>query len=132
MADLCPLTVAEARAILIADEALVATYEARVASGQTFGIEELDAWVRLVKSADARIAAFGEQGVERAGKRAGYTTKHLTDADAAEIAELLRVALEDKHWIAGHQKLREIREKMIERMGDLRESKYEEAPVHGE
>lgn len=53
-----PLTVPEARAILVADEALDATYKARLAAGQTFGIEELNAWVKLVESATDRIAAY--------------------------------------------------------------------------
>ena len=53
-----PLTVPEARAILIADEALDATYEVRSASGQTFGIEELNAWAKLVESARDRIAGY--------------------------------------------------------------------------
>ena len=53
-----PLTIAEARAILIADEALQLSYEARLASGQTFGTEELDAWARLVASAHDRIAVY--------------------------------------------------------------------------
>lgn len=48
----------------------------------------------------------------------GYTAKRLTDRDAAVIAELLRVSLEDEHWDAWHPKLREIREKMIKRLGD--------------
>lgn len=53
-----PLIVAEARAILIADEALQLSYEVRLATGQTFGIEELNAWVKLVASAHDRIAAY--------------------------------------------------------------------------
>ena len=52
------LTVPEARAILVADEALHATYEARLAAGQTFGIEELNAWAAFVESATDRIAAY--------------------------------------------------------------------------
>lgn len=114
MADLCALTVAEARAILIAHDALALSFGIREECGKTFGIEELNAWGKLVESAYARIAAFGERGVERAG----YTIKRLTDVDAAEIAELLRVTLEDKHWIEWHPRLREIREKMIARLGD--------------
>jgi hypothetical protein len=58
VADLCALTVAEARAILIADEALVLSFAAREECGRTFGVEELDAWRRLVESATARIAAY--------------------------------------------------------------------------
>lgn len=53
-----PLTVGEARAILVADEALVLSYEARLATGQTFGTEALDAWANLVESAVDRIAVF--------------------------------------------------------------------------
>ena len=49
-----PLTPAEARAILIADEALDLSYEARQATGHTFGIEEREAWVSLVETARAR------------------------------------------------------------------------------
>ena len=54
-----PLTVSEARAILIADEALQLSYEARLASDQTFGIEELNAWAKLVENARDRIATWG-------------------------------------------------------------------------
>ena len=53
-----PLNVSEARAILIADEALHHSYEARLASGQIFGIEEREAWAKLVESATDRIAAY--------------------------------------------------------------------------
>jgi hypothetical protein len=53
-----PLTVPEARAILLADEGLQLSYETRLAAGQTFGIEEREAWARLVASATARIAAY--------------------------------------------------------------------------
>jgi hypothetical protein len=56
--DLCPLTVAEARAILIADDVLALSFAVREAHGLTFGIAELDAWLRLVESAKARIAAY--------------------------------------------------------------------------
>jgi len=56
-----PLTVAEARAILIADEALGLSYEARLAAGQLFGIDEREAWIKLVKSANDRITAFEVQ-----------------------------------------------------------------------
>lgn len=41
-----PLTVAEARAIVLADEALQLSYEARLAFGQTSGIEEREAWAK--------------------------------------------------------------------------------------
>lgn len=60
-----PLTVSEARAILIADEALSLSYEARLASGHTFGIQEREAWVKLVESATDRITAF--EGQRRIG-----------------------------------------------------------------
>jgi hypothetical protein len=53
-----PLTVSEARAILRADEALDATFEAREASGQTLSAAETDAWIHLVKSAHDRIATY--------------------------------------------------------------------------
>lgn len=53
-----PLTVAEARAILLADKALVLSLEERGASGLVFGIEERDAWIRLVESANDRIAIY--------------------------------------------------------------------------
>jgi hypothetical protein len=55
----------------------------------------------------------------RVEARTGYTIKRLTAEDAAHVAELLRVSIDDKHWLAWHPKLREIREKMIERMGDI-------------
>ena len=142
-----PLTVPEAWAILRADEALDATYEEREAAGQTLGSEEADAWINLVKSAHDRIAAYEGTRREppkefvvtpypggnepdfqtlfmeavtshRAEPRTGYTIKRLTADDAAQLAELLRVSIDDKHWLAWHPKLREIREKMIERMGD--------------
>jgi hypothetical protein len=58
MADLPPLTVFEARAILRADEALDLTYEARVAAGTTFDDEERDAWIKLVQSARARVDLY--------------------------------------------------------------------------
>lgn len=58
MADLCPLTLAEARSILIADDALALSYVAREECGKTLGIEELDAWTKLVESARARIAGY--------------------------------------------------------------------------
>ena len=53
-----PLTVAEARAILVADEALQLSYEARLSAGQTFGIEEREAWAKLVESATDRVVAW--------------------------------------------------------------------------
>lgn len=56
-----PLTVAEARAILRADEALDLTYDARVAAGTTFGDDEREAWLALVASAKDRIATYEGQ-----------------------------------------------------------------------
>jgi hypothetical protein len=53
-----PLTVPEARAVLVANEALDISYEERLASGQTFGIEELNVWAALVESANDRIASY--------------------------------------------------------------------------
>ena len=53
-----PLTVAEAHAILLADEALQLSYEARLAAGQIFGIEDREAWAKLVESSTDRIAAY--------------------------------------------------------------------------
>jgi hypothetical protein len=53
-----PLTVPEARAILAADDALHCSYEERLASGQTLGIAEREAWAKLVESATDRIAAY--------------------------------------------------------------------------
>lgn len=62
VADFCPLTLAEARAILIANEALDLSFVARGGCGKTFGIEELGAWLKLVESANARIAAYAGHG----------------------------------------------------------------------
>lgn len=56
-----PLTVPEARAILIADEALYLSFDAREASGQTLSLEEGEAWRKLVDSAKDRIATFDDQ-----------------------------------------------------------------------
>ena len=53
-----PLTVPEARAILVADEALDLSFDVREASGQTLGIEEGDAWCGLVDSAKDRVAVY--------------------------------------------------------------------------
>lgn len=52
------LTVAEARAILFADEGLAATFEVRRASGHIFGYENGEAWQRLVDSATQRVAEW--------------------------------------------------------------------------
>ena len=54
-----PLNVSEARAILLADEALDATFEARQEAGLHFGLEEADAWIKLVASANDRIKGRG-------------------------------------------------------------------------
>ena len=146
--SLLPLTVPEARAILAADEALDRTFKEREASGQTLSLAEGDAWMKIVESANARIARYGgpptpvaetlvptpypggnEPDFQTlfmeavAGPRVeastGYTIQRLTADDAAQIAELLRVSIDDKHWLAWHPKLREIREKMIERLEDI-------------
>lgn len=53
-----PLTVAESRAILVADRALDATYETRLASGDILGAAESEAWIKLVESANSRIALY--------------------------------------------------------------------------
>ena len=53
-----PLNVAEARAILLADDALEATFEARQELGLIFGLAEGDAWRALVESAKYRVALF--------------------------------------------------------------------------
>ena len=54
-----PLDVPEARAILLADDALEATFEARQELGLLIGLEEGDAWRRLVASANDRIKGWG-------------------------------------------------------------------------
>lgn len=54
-----PLNVPEARAILLADEALDASFEARQEAGLVFGLEEADAWIKLVASANDRIKGWG-------------------------------------------------------------------------
>lgn len=106
-----PLTVAEARAILAVDKE-----RSTRTSAPPLSNEEREAWDVLLKSAIDRVAAFN--------KKAGYTVKRLTDEDAAEIAELLRVSIDDKGLLSWHQRLREIREKMIRRLGDV----VEESP----
>lgn len=53
-----PLTVPEARAILLADEGLSLSFDARLAAGLAFGFVESTAWVSLVVSARTRIALF--------------------------------------------------------------------------
>ena len=147
-----PLTVPEARAILVADEALDLSFGAREASGQVMGSAEGDAWRALVQSANDRIATYdGPRGtapetlevVSYPGGnepdfqtlfceavaascvelRKGYTAERLTEDDAAQIAELLRVSIDDMHWSAWHPKLRAIRDKMIARLGDVHEQR---------
>lgn len=54
-----PLTVAEARSILRADEALDLTFDHRLATGTTFGDDEREAWIYLVESARARLVGWG-------------------------------------------------------------------------
>lgn len=135
-----PLTVPEARAVLIADEALQFSFEQREAAGLLFGNAEREAWIKIVESATERVAAFDQRTgytakqltdddvadrIAAFNKLAGYTTERLTDEDVAEIAELLRVLLDgnldDKLLLAWHGRLREIREKMVVRLGDVTE-----------
>lgn len=60
-----PLTVAEARAILRADEALEITRAVRLAAGApAFDAEERAAWERLVTSARDRIVGWPKSSVE--------------------------------------------------------------------
>lgn len=51
------LSIAEARAILIADEALGLSYDQRLAAGSTFHLAEIDAWAAIVKAAEERVVA---------------------------------------------------------------------------
>lgn len=128
-----PLTVPEARAILVADEALDLSFVAREASGQVMGSAEGDAWRALVQSANDRIAGGNEPDFQTlfceavaascVELRKGYTAERLTEDDAAQIAELLRVSIDDMHWSAWHPKLRAIRDKMIARLGDVHEQR---------
>lgn len=53
-----PLTVSEARAILIADRALVISFETREQSADVMGFQEQEAWIRLVASAKHRITLW--------------------------------------------------------------------------
>lgn len=53
MTDPCPLSLGEARAILLADAALEATYDLRQSLGCTLGSEEANAWIALVARAQA-------------------------------------------------------------------------------
>lgn len=62
-----PLTVSEARALLVADEALESTYEARLNNGTILNLEEMEAWIKLVASARERIATYrGTNRIEQA------------------------------------------------------------------
>lgn len=56
-----PLTVAEARAIMIADLALELSFEARERSCQTLDLAEGAAWQNLVASAKERINAYEKE-----------------------------------------------------------------------
>jgi len=49
------LTIAEARAILRADEALGATFKDREESGNLLSLEEMNAWIALAESARKRV-----------------------------------------------------------------------------
>lgn len=51
------LTLYEARAILVADEALGVSYDARLSSGHVLGFEEREAWVKLVETSQTRVTA---------------------------------------------------------------------------
>ena len=58
----------------------------------------------------------------------GHTTKRLTDADVDTLFELVRVSLDDKSMLDWHRRLREIRDKMIETLGDLVQER--DAKIH--
>jgi hypothetical protein len=61
---LASLTVAEARAIVLVDAPLELSFDARLAAGKTFGIDDLSAWVSLVESAKERLSVWeGRQGL---------------------------------------------------------------------
>jgi hypothetical protein len=53
-------SLAEARAILIADEALRLSFEARLERGHVFGSEEGEAWTCLREAAEAVVAEHRE------------------------------------------------------------------------
>lgn len=53
-----PLTVPEARAILVADDALDYSWPHREATGQILSDEEAVAWNKLVESAKERVASW--------------------------------------------------------------------------
>jgi hypothetical protein len=55
------LTVTEAFAIVVADEALGFLTDARQASGRAFSVEEREAWEGLVATAHDRIAAYEQR-----------------------------------------------------------------------
>lgn len=82
MADLPPLTVPEARAILRADEALDATFAAREASGKTLGTEEAEAWMKLVASATDRIAGFERGALCHCMARATYRAEPTVETSS--------------------------------------------------
>jgi len=59
------LTYHEARAILVADDAFELSFDARQSCGKILGIEEGDAWRRLVESAVARVTAYEGRSPDR-------------------------------------------------------------------
>ena len=69
-----PLTVAEARAILRADDALARTHAVRLSAGATFGDQEREAWGALVESAADRMAAW-------AGTKREATASQIVEPD---------------------------------------------------
>lgn len=76
-----PLTVPEARAILVADEALQCLVEGL--AGKVLGADEHEAWIKLVESAVDRVASFdgtlriaGSLGSESTGPRQACRVCH--------------------------------------------------------
>lgn len=53
-----PLTVSEARAILIADQAMDLSFRERTDHGLVLDPQEIDAWINLVESARQRVVAW--------------------------------------------------------------------------
>ena len=51
------LSLDEARAIILADEALVLSYDQRLTAGRVLGIAVREAWASIVATAQARVAA---------------------------------------------------------------------------
>lgn len=49
----------------------------------------------------------------------GHTTQRLTAADVDTLFELVRVSLDDKTLLDWHDRLRDVRDKMIETLGDV-------------